>query len=212
MMPIVRSSESKMPQWCEVNQYEILRIPSGSIRTIVSRSPKEKFFVAEGRCVLRLTDREIEAAPKDILDVTERQGENIALEAISETVLVRVCGNWGEDIGGCGFFEVGRNDHRVDGGDVVDYRKDTNFDNHYHDCDEYWILYEGRGGVVTEGQHYDVGFGDCVVTGRGHHHDFPLVNENVKAVYFETTMEGKKRRGHLWNHTHGPAEPVPDRI
>jgi len=46
----------------------------------------------------------------------------------------------------------------------------------------------------------------------GWHHDFPRVDRSVKAVYFETTMQGKKRRGHLWEHTHGPAQPVLERV
>ena len=82
---------------------------------------------------------------------------------------------------------------------------------HYHDCDEYWILFEGSGIAASEGKLYEVSQGDCVATGMGHHHDFPRVFEPVKAVYFETTLEGKKRRGHLWNHTHGQAEPRKER-
>ena len=46
----------------------------------------------------------------------------------------------------------------------------------------------------------------------GHHHDFPEVFEPVRAVYFETTLEGQKRRGHLWEHTHGPSAPAPGRV
>ena len=46
----------------------------------------------------------------------------------------------------------------------------------------------------------------------GHHHDIKYVGEPLEAVYFETTLMGKKRRGHLWNHTHGTAEPVWDRV
>lgn len=70
----------------------------------------------------------------------------------------------------------------------------------------------GRGTAVSEGKHYAVGPGDCVATGMGHHHGFPLVAEPVRAVCFETALEGRKRRGHLWNHTHGPAEPRADRV
>jgi mannose-6-phosphate isomerase-like protein (cupin superfamily) len=66
--------------------------------------------------------------------------------------------------------------------------------------------------VVSEGKAYEVAPGDCLATGMGHHHDFPRVHEPVKGVYFETTLEGLKRRGHLWNHTHGPAQPRRDRV
>ena len=32
------------------------------------------------------------------------------------------------------------------------------------------------------------------------------------AVYFDITMEGEKRRGHLWDHTHGKAQPRAERV
>lgn len=32
----------------------------------------------------------------------------------------------------------------------------------------------------------------------------PQVFETIKGVYFETTLQGQKRLGHLWEHTHGP--------
>ena len=103
-------------------------------------------------------------------------------------------------------------DEPKDGGDRVQYPKQTNFDSHFHDCDEYWILFEGRGEVFSEGCRYAVGPGDCVATGMGHHHDMPIVDETIHAVYFETTMEGQKRRGHLWDHKHGAAQPQQDRV
>ena len=94
----------------------------------------------------------------------------------------------------------------------MSYPKTTLFDNHFHDCDEYWILFEGRGVAYSEGRRYEVGVGDCVATGMGHHHDFPEVFEPVRAVYFETDLEGRRRAGHLWEHTHGPAAPQPARV
>ncbi len=66
--------------------------------------------------------------------------------------------------------------------------------------------------AVSERKHYEVGPGDCLAIGMGHHHDLPIVTEPVRAVFFETTLEGQKRRGHLWEHTHGPAEPRADRV
>ena len=87
------------------------------------------------------------------------------------------------------------------------YLKTTNFDTHYHDCDEYWVVWGGRGRGGLGGAGYEVGPGDCVATGMGHHHDFARVHEPVRAVYFETTLGGAKRLGHLWEHTHGPARP-----
>src|SRR5690606_21474727 len=121
--------------------------------------------------------------------------------------LVRMCGRWGDMTGGSGIFGVTNSNNPSDGGDPVDYPKATNFDRHFHDCDEYWVILKGSGIAVSEGKSYKVGPGDCVATGMGHHHDFPQAFEPIKAVFFETTLRGQKRLGHLWEHTHGPAEP-----
>jgi mannose-6-phosphate isomerase-like protein (cupin superfamily) len=125
--------------------------------------------------------------------------------------VIHLCGTWGDETGGWGLFRVREVENAEDKGDAVSYLKRTTLDSHYHDCDEFYIILEGRGTVVSEGRHHEVGPGDCVATGMGHHHDFPLAPEPVKAVYFETTLAGQRRRGHLWNHTHGQAQPQPGR-
>jgi mannose-6-phosphate isomerase-like protein (cupin superfamily) len=122
-----------------------------------------------------------------------------------------MAGRWGAEVGGSGIFGGSEVADPHDGGDPVDYEKRTGFDNHYHDCDEYWIIFEGRGLAVSEGKPYEVGPGDCVATGMGFHHDLPRVHEPLRGVFFETTLEGQKRLGHLWDHTHGVAEPKTDR-
>src|SRR5690606_11814494 len=119
---------------------------------------------------------------------------------------------WGDEVGGSGLFSVHKSDAPQDRGDPVSYPKETNFDRHYHDMDEYWIVFRGQGVAVSEGKHYEVEAGDCIATGMGHHHDFPLVFEPIRAVFFETTLEGEKRRGHLWEHTHGIARPKAERV
>lgn len=108
-------------------------------------------------------------------------------------------------------FAVDGVDEREDRGDAVDYSKEMSFDSHYHDCDEYRILFAGCGVAVSEGQSYEVELGDCVVTGMGFHHDFPRVHALVRTVCFEAELEGQCRKGHLWEHTHGAAVPRTER-
>lgn len=70
----------------------------------------------------------------------------------------------------------------------------------------------GRATVVVGRRFVDVGAGEAVTIGMGHHHDLAHAPEPVKAAFFETALERGKRMGHLWEHTHGPAEPVPERV
>ncbi|NUM74023.1 hypothetical protein HUU40_06660 [candidate division KSB1 bacterium] len=203
-MPVFKSGSNIAPSWCEMEYFEIVRLNEGAAFAFERAARKEKFFVCEGRCRITQGSRTVTAQPGEVVDFAGEPGP-IEVKSLSyHTVLVRVCGHWGEEIGGCGVFTLDNSDHPQNHGDPTDYPRTTDFDNHYHDCDEYWIIYAGRGLAVSEGVFYEVGAGDCVATACGYHHDFPQVFETIKGVYFETTLQGQKRLGHLWDHTHGP--------
>ncbi len=215
-MPVFRAGPGQAPAWCEMRQFDIVRLPAGAARYDFGRAgPREKLIVGEGACTISAAGREQAAAAGANIDLPAgKEAAGFSILAVAEdTTLIRMAGEWGDEVGGSGLFsaeEVTDGD-RVDRGDPVPYEKRTRFDCHFHDCDEYWIFFAGSGIAVSEGKSYEVASGDCVATGMGHHHDFPIVTEPVRAVYFETTMEGRKRRGHLWDHTHGKAEPRVER-
>lgn len=211
-MPVFRSGKGLAPAWCELEYFEIVPLQKGQKHTFERVGVKEKLVVGEGECLIRYGTQQVPAKTGTNLDLRSPEERFEVVEVQSDTVLIRLGGRWGEEVGGSGLFAVFKSPHPSDVGDPVDYPKETNVDSHYHDCDEYWILYAGRGIAVSEGKHYEVQAGDCVATGMGFHHDFPVVFEPVKALYFETTLEGQKRRGHLWNHTHGPAQPRRERV
>ena len=211
-MPVFRSGIGLAPEWCELERFDIVELLPGESHTFERAGEKEKLIVGKGRCRIAMDGKTIAADEGADLDLDGANGRFEVLEVFSEATLIRMYGRWGEETGGCGIFVVSNEDGHPDRGDPVDYPKETGFDNHYHDCDEYWILFQGRGIAASEGKLYEVGPGDCVATGMGHHHDFPRAFEPVKAVFFETTMEGQKRRRHLWDHTHGPAQPRTDRV
>jgi len=201
-MPVMRSGEAA-PEWCELEHFDIVRLKPGEAHRFERAGRKEKLIVGAGRCRVAVGGRIVEAERGANLDLSA-PGERFEVrEALEETTLVRMCGRWGEEVGGSGLFPAWEVDDPKDCGDPVAYPKRTAFDNHYHDCDEYWIVISGRGVAVSEGRHYEVGPGDCVATRMGDHHDLPIVHEPITAVFFETTLGGRKRPGHLWQHTHG---------
>jgi mannose-6-phosphate isomerase-like protein (cupin superfamily) len=195
-----------------VTFFEVFELRAGQRHTFVRTAPKEKLIVGKGICRITNGAEGMQATRGTNLDLYTSDGCFEVLETTSDTILIRMCGHWGSDLGGSGIFTVAPSADPQNGGDPMPYLKSTNFDSHYHDCDEYWVLFQGRGRAVSEGRSYEVGPGDCIATGMGHHHDFPQVIEPVQAVYFETTLEGQKRLGHLWEHRHGPAQPKQDRI
>lgn len=210
-MPLIRAGMQSAPAWCELTAFEIVHVPVGASQHFTRRGNRERVIVAAGACRLTWGGNAQEAGEGTKVELGD--DEAFAVSDIREPVtLVRLCGHWGEETGGWGLFAVREVPDPVERGDPTDYPKRTSLDNHYHDCDEFWIILEGSGEVVSEGKRYEVAPGDCIATGMGHHHDFPLVHDPVKAVYFETTLQGERRRGHLWDHTHGPAAPQRDRV
>ncbi len=201
-MPVFKSGKNLAPSWCEMEFFDIVRLYEGNTHSFERVATKEKLFVGQGHCRITSGNCKITAQQGDVVDLAATLEPFEVKEVLSPTVLVRVCGHWGEETGGCGVFTLDNSDLPQNLGDPTSYARTTNFDNHYHDCDEYWIIYEGKGLAVSEGEFYEAGAGDCVATAHGHHHDFPQVFATVKGIYFETTLHGQKRLGHLWRHTH----------
>lgn len=210
-MPKLRSGETH-PAWCEMTYFEIVQLPPNARQLFDRRGHKERLFVCEGECTIMVNGECIVGTRGAKPDLIGDEGQFVVENGPQETILVRVCGHWGEELGGSGVFSVQNGERLPERGDPVTYPKTTNFDNHYHDYDEYWIFYRGSGLTVSEQKMVEVGVGDCIATGVGHHHDIPQVYERLEGVFFETTIEEPKRRGHLWEHTHGPALPRAERI
>jgi len=204
-MPVIRRG-ALMPGWCELRMFANERLGPGQPLTLFGSSePKDIAIVGRGMATI---------LGQDLAEgsVVSLEGTTIVTGGPEGATVIRMSGHWEEEFGGLGLFSVTELENPGNAGDLVDYPKYTSFDAHYHDCDEYWIVFEGHGIAVSEGKMYEVGPGDCVATGIGHHHDFPRCREPVRAVFFETTLHGQRRRSHLWDHTHGVAQPQVDRV
>ncbi len=69
---------------------------------------------------------------------------------------------------------------------------------HFHDADEYWLVFEDRAIVMSEGKEYEVGPGDVLCTRMGDEHDVIRVLEAPFTSFFiEDELRGRKRSGHL---------------
>ena len=214
-MPVFRSGKGLAPAWCELEYFDIVRLEAGRTHTFDRVGQKEKLIVAGGKCRIAIGPDVVDAEVNANLDLPGPEARFEVVEVAEPVTLVRMAGRWGDEVGGSGIFSHGPvedYDPTKVTGDPVDYPKNTCFDNHYHDCDEYWIILEGTAEAVTEGKHFEIGPGDSVATRMGHPHDIPIAHGPYRAVYFETTVEGRKRHGHLWEHKDGPAEPAPERV
>jgi len=193
--------------------FEIAHLACGATWIFERLEPKEKVIVVAGQCCIRLPAMEIEGKVGTDLDIPSSEDRYEVCGVTAPVTAVRMCGHWGDVVGGSGVFSVVNAELAHDQGDEVGYAKTTSFDNHFHDCDEYWIAYQGSCEAVSEGIQYLLKPGDWLVTGMGYHHDVArVVDEPFRGVYFETTLEGAHRPGHLWEHTHGKAQPQTERV
>jgi mannose-6-phosphate isomerase-like protein (cupin superfamily) len=80
---------------------------------------------------------------------------------------------------------------------VFQVQPNGRFDRHFHDCDEYWLLFSGRGRVAVGDREYDVSAGDIVCTPTGTEHDVVAVAETLEGFWFEGHTPLGGRIGHL---------------
>ena len=75
---------------------------------------------------------------------------------------------------------------------------------HYHDCDEFFFMLEGKMLVRSEGVEYVVVPGDILVTRMGDEHQVLEIVEDTRFFWLEGQLRGGKRHGHL--HRDGEAK------
>lgn len=200
-MPLLKISENKFPEWSEVKRITQLSIEPNSVTEITKSFPKYALFVISGECSIRTNGYEKIFLENDYL-FSEKK--NISIKSSNHKIeIVLVEGSWGEELGGSAVFRMSKHSTPRNIGDPVDYPRTNDFDNHYHDFDEYWIILKGSGLAVSEGVKYKFSGGDIIATRMGDHHDLSEVHEDIQGIYFETSLRGQKRLGHLWEHTHG---------
>ncbi|OGU74247.1 MAG: hypothetical protein A2V93_08100 [Ignavibacteria bacterium RBG_16_34_14] len=199
-MPLLKCSDP-LPEWSELDFIETFEIKKGEVKSLIQKSIKEKIFIGEGSCEIFMDMKNLKAKREDYLELNN-PGSEIRIRAEEDCIVIHIGGRWSDETGSCGVFKINNSESPYNAGDPVNYDRKTEFDNHFHDCDEYWIIFKGSGLAVSEGEKYDLKPGYLLATRMGDHHDLINVNEEIHGVWFETSLKGKKRLGHLWNHPH----------
>ena len=199
------------PRWCELADFKLLAFEGLKASELRRQASRERLIVTARFLANHLRRAEPGLFGEAILRSAEWGATNTLITPVRAGAhAVRLMGTWGDELGGCGVFTARNEEKPQDRGDPVKYEKHTSIDSHYHDCDEYWIGLEGWGEAIVGENRIRFGAGECVPIRTGHHHDLPNAPEGIRAMFFETTLTGKKRVGHLWDHTHGPAVPQPE--
>lgn len=74
---------------------------------------------------------------------------------------------------------------------------EASLENHFHDCDVWWIIVNGLARVHDCGKNIEVGPGDMVFTPAGEPHRIEGITM-VTYVWLEGPLKGQKRKGHLF--------------
>lgn len=213
-MPIVYNYRYQdMPAWCDLRKYVRIDMTSEEVKVIREREyQKTAVFCISGTITIEDGGETVKLALGQTHELRSPEARITVLPYyfVEKASFMLMCGNWKS--ASFNMFRAEIFEHPRNAGTPCDYYRNCSFDNHYHDFDEYWILYEGHGVAYTEDKPYEVGPGDCVVTGMGWHHDFPIAHDRVAAVTVETQGEGLNRPDHLWEQVHGKAVPQTDRI
>jgi quercetin dioxygenase-like cupin family protein len=79
---------------------------------------------------------------------------------------------------------------------VSELKEGTYLDSHYHDHHEFVVLISGKLKTKTEGQVYEMGPGDALITKMGDEHDWLALEDSV-SLWAAAKLQGQKRPGHL---------------
>jgi mannose-6-phosphate isomerase-like protein (cupin superfamily) len=212
-MPVIRDYlYQNLPEWGDMKKYEKITLRKKQPTKIENEYKNLCLAVLFGNCSVEDNGKKTKLSQGDKYYTQTKElvlnYEHLYFSDKCHVMLIS--GNW--EYGDVNISVVDQYDVPENQGTPLDCYRNSGFDNHYHDFDEYWIIYKGSGVAYSEGKYYEVQAGDCIVTGMGHHHDFPIVHDSVWIVSLETQAMGQKRQGHLWEHMHGKAVPKMDRI
>ncbi|HDT12461.1 MAG TPA: cupin domain-containing protein [Candidatus Marinimicrobia bacterium] len=195
-MPVISIKNETFPAECEVQSARIMKYETPYSQKKINMQSKEVWIIFEGSGKIT---RKSQTHRVEKGDIVECVSNSITLEPQTAIGFLQIQGFWDEPRGTCGLFTLNKSPEACNTGDPADYPRNTVFDNHFHDCDEYWFILQGEGTVVSEGIHYAVKSGDCVITKTGDHHDFPCVEKEILGVWFEGSLKGQKCLGHLYD-------------
>lgn len=145
-------------------------------------TPKDRITVVSGQVQVETESGRVTLHKRDYFDIPA-SGATVTNSGQSMAELVRVMGHW---------------DHTVRN-EICMFRPENPCDYHYHDGDEYWVIFRGHFTLDYNGMRIPVGPGDLLAAGKGIAHGALAPEEAMNAIVMAMPLEDGKRDGHL-NH------------
>ncbi|HEX3690138.1 MAG TPA: cupin domain-containing protein [Solirubrobacteraceae bacterium] len=179
--------DGHVPYW---GYYQERPLPSS--RRIEPTRPKDRIVVISGEVQIQSELGRFTLHKRDYYDVPP-SGATITNSGESMAELARVEGHW---------------DHTIRS-EICMFQPGNPCDMHYHDGDEYWIVFRGHFNIDYHGLKVPTKPGELLCFGKGYEHGLMEIDEVMQAIVLAMPLEDRERDGHLNRERNG--DPVPGR-
>ena len=166
--------------------------PLPATARIEKTHPKQRLVVLSGEVQVESAVGRVTLHKRDYFDIPEG-GANLTNIGTSMAEIGHVLGHWKNTI---------RNE-------ICMFRPENPCDYHYHDGDEYWVIFRGHFTLDYNGRKVPVGPGTLLAAGAGYEHGALAPEEVMNGIVMAMPLEGQERDGHLNREKNG--DPVPKR-
>ena len=166
--------------------------PDPTVREITPTYPRERIVVLHGSVLVESEHGRCTLNRRDFVEVPP-SGARVTNIGNATAEVGHVKGHW---------TQVIRQE-------ICLFRPDRACDYHYHDGDEYWMVFRGHFTLNYDGREYAMRPGRMLAAGMGFEHGSTAPEEHFEAIVMAMGLEGQKRDGHLIREMHG--EPVKNR-
>jgi quercetin dioxygenase-like cupin family protein len=184
---ITAAPDGHVPYW---GYYQDRPLPHS--RRIEPARPKDRIVVISGEVQVQSEHGRFTLHKRDYYDVPP-SGATITNSGESMAELARIEGHW---------------DHTIRS-EICMFQPGNPCDYHYHDGDEYWVVFRGHFNIDYHGLEAPVVPGQLLAFGKGYEHGLLGPEEVMQGIVMAMPLEGRKRDGHLNRERNG--DPVPGR-
>lgn len=163
--------------------------PIPTVRRIEKTHPSERLVVIGGTVQVESEHGRFSLQKRDYVDVPE-SGLTLTSSSAGAPEIAWIKGDWERTIRTEVFF--------AQPGMPCDY--------HYHDGNEYWVIFRGNFTLDFAGRRIPVGPGTLMAGGMGLEHGALDPEQPLSAIVMAMPLEGRGRDGHLNREMHG--DPV----
>lgn len=181
------TSDGHVPYW---GYYQDRPLPS--TRRIEPTRPKDRIVVIGGEVQVESEHGRFQLHKRDYYDLPT-SGATLTNTGSSMAELARIEGTW---------------DHTIRS-EICMFQPGNPCDYHYHDGDEYWVVFRGHFDIDYHGLKVPTEPGQLLAFGKGYEHGLLDPTEAMNAIVLAMPLEDRQRDGHLNRERNG--DPVPGR-